>query len=70
MVLFVKLEEEAAYTPVNISPTLASLTAALKDKFSEIQPLQVAMFWPPKYIVHHFYAKQFISGIGDKSARV
>jgi hypothetical protein len=41
MVLFAKLEEEAPFQPINMSPTLSSLITALKQRFPQLQTLKV-----------------------------
>ncbi len=41
MVLFAKLEEEAPFQPINMSPTLTSLITALKQRFPQLQTLKV-----------------------------
>jgi hypothetical protein len=41
MVLFAKLEEEAPFQPINMSPTLTSLITALKQRFPQLQALKV-----------------------------
>jgi hypothetical protein len=41
MVLFAKLEEEAPFQPINMSPTLTSLVTALKQRFPQLQTLKV-----------------------------
>jgi hypothetical protein len=41
MVLFAKFETDPAYSPLTISPTLYSLTEAIKQKFPQLQTVKV-----------------------------